>query len=239
MNTIKVRNLLLLLLLTGITISAGAAKEKTKSESRHVDTFNSIFVSSGIDLYLTQGSRQDVKVEAEPELIGKIITQVENGVLKISIRDKMNWDLGWNLTRKVYVTFVDLHELDASAGSDVYAQNPFKLRELKVSSSSGSDVNIADLTASFVSVVTSSGADATISGKTEKMFADASSGSDLDCGGLVSGDCEARASSGSDATVHVTGSLKARASSGGDVRYLGKPVSKDVDESSGGDIAAK
>lgn len=239
MKTIKIKNLFLLLLLTGITIGASAAKDKTKSETRQVDAFSGIHVSSGIDLYLTQGNRQDVKVEAEPELIGKIITRVENGILNISIRDKMNWDLGWNLTRKVYVTFVNLNELDASAGSDVYAQNPFKLKELKVSSSSGSDVKIDDLSASFVSVVTSSGADAKISGKTVKMFADASSGSDLDCGGLISQDCEARASSGSDAVVHVTGSLKARASSGGDVRYLGKPQQKDVDESSGGDIAER
>jgi len=239
MKTMRIQNLLLLLIFTGLTISAGAAKEKTKSELRDVDAFTGIHVSSGIDLYLTQGKSQEVRVEAESELIGKITTQVEDGVLKISIRDKMNWDLGWNLTRKVYVTFVDLTELQASAGSDVYSRNPFRLKELKINSSSGSDVEIDDLTAENVSVVTSSGADARVAGKTVSMFADASSGSDLDCGGLVSRDCEARASSGSDAIVYVTGSLKARASSGGDVSYLGKPQHRDIDESSGGDIAEK
>lgn len=236
MKTIKLQNFLLLLVFTGMTICVSAAKEKTKSELRSVESFNRIHVSSGIDLYLTQGKDQKVRVEAEPDLIDKIITQVENGVLKICIRDKMNWDLGWNLTRKVHVTFVDLEELRASAGSDVYSQNPFKLKELKINSSSGSDVQIENLSAEFVSVVTSSGADARISGKTIKLYADASSGSDLDCRELVSEDCEVRASSGSDALVHVTGSIKARASSGGDIQYTGRPSQRDIDESSGGDV---
>ncbi|MGV8092900.1 MAG: head GIN domain-containing protein [Mangrovibacterium sp.] len=237
MKTMKIQNLLLLLIFTGITICANAAKEKTRSELRDVSAFRSIHVSSGIDLYLTQGKSQEVRVEAESDLIGKIITQVENGVLKISIRDKMNWNLGWNQTRKVYVTFVDLEELHASAGSDVCSQNPFRLKELKISSSSGSDVQIDDLTAEFVSVVTSSGADIKVLGKTVKMYADASSGSDIDCRGLISEDCEVRASSGSDAIVHATGSIKARASSGGDVRYTGRPAHREINESSGGDVA--
>lgn len=237
MRTMKIQHLLFLLLCLSIGTTVQAAKEKIKSEIRETGPFHAIHVSSGIDLYLTQGKVTEVRVEAEPDLIGKIHTEVENGVLRILIRDKMNWNLNWNLTRKVYVTFTELEELHASAGSDVLSQNPFRLKTLKIDSSSGSDVEIGDLSADFVSVTTSSGADAKISGKTGRMFADASSGSDLDCGGLVSEECEARASSGSDALVHVTGTLKARASSGGDVHYSGNPVSRDVDESSGGDVS--
>lgn len=237
MKTIRIQSLLVLLILMGASLSVHAAKEKTKSELREVSAFSAIHVSSGIDLYLTQGKNQEVRVEAGPDLVGKIITRVEHGVLKICIKDKMNWDLGWNQMRKVHVTFVDLNELNASAGSDVYSQNPFRLKELKISSSSGSDVQIDDLSAEFVSVVTSSGADARVLGKTISMYADASSGSDLDCSGLISEDCEVRASSGSDALVHATGSIKAHAGSGGDVRYAGKPAHRDVDESSGGEVA--
>jgi len=226
----------MLLVFTTMTLGVRAAKEKTTSELREVGDFHGIHVSSGIDLYLTQGKTQEVRVEAGPDLVGKILTQVEDGMLKICIREKMNWDLGWNLTRKVYVTFRELDELKASAGSDVYSRNPLKLRELNITSSSGSDVQIKDLSAESVSVVTSSGADARVSGKTVTLHADASSGSDLDCSGLVSDDCEVRASSGSDASVHVTGTLKARASSGGDIYYTGKPSQRDVDESSGGDV---
>ncbi|MEN6456208.1 MAG: head GIN domain-containing protein [Prolixibacteraceae bacterium] len=236
MKTMKIQSLLVLLILMGATLSVHAAKEKTKSELRDVGAFSAIHVSSGIDLYLTQGKSQEVRVEAESDLVGKIITRVENGVLKICIKDKMNWDLGWNQMRKVHVTFVELQELNASAGSDVLSQNPFRMKELKISSSSGSDVEIDDLSAEFVSVVTSSGADAKVSGKTIRMYGDASSGSDLDCSELVAKECEVNASSGSDALVHATTLIKAHASSGGDIRYAGNPAQREVNESSGGDV---
>jgi len=236
MKTIKFRNLFLVLLLTGITFSAEAVREKTKTQTRDVAPFNSISVSSGIDLYLTQGHSEEVVVEADPDIIDEIITKVENGTLKIYIKQRTNWHMEWNQVRKVHVTFDDLTNLDASAGSDVYSKNAFNLKDISIDCSSGSDVKIENLTAEAVSIRTSSGSDATVSGKTTTLKADSSSGSDLNCGNLVSRDCEVSASSGSDAKVHVSGSIKARASSGGDVRYKGNPRQKDIDESSGGDV---
>ncbi len=237
MKTIKFQKLFLLLMFVGMSISTFAVKEKTKSEVRNVGAFSSIHVSSGIDLFLTQGGSREVKVEADGELIDKIMTKVENGVLKIFIEDKMNWDLRWNMVRKAYVTFTDLEQLHASAGSDVHSLNAFRLKELGIDASSGSDIQLDDLTADFVRVHSSSGADVELSGKTVRLEADASSGSDVDCEKLISKDCDASASSGADVAVHVTGSLKARASSAGDIHYTGNPQSRDVNESSGGDIA--
>ena len=236
MKTIKLRNLFLVLLLTGITFSAEAVREKTKTQTRDVASFNSISVSSGIDLYLTQGNSEKVVVEADPDIIDEIMTKVENGTLKIYIKQRINWHMEWNQVRKVHVTFNDLTSLDASAGSDVYSKNDFKLKKISIDCSSGSDVKIENLTAEAVSIRTSSGSDATVSGKTTTLKADSSSGSDLNCGNLVSRDCEVSASSGSDAKVHASISIKARASSGGDVRYQGNPRQKDIDESSGGDV---
>ncbi|MGD9930681.1 MAG: head GIN domain-containing protein [Mangrovibacterium sp.] len=236
MKTIKLRNLWLLLLFCSLSLGVNAAKEKTDTQTRSVESFSKISVSSGIDLFLTQGNSEAIVVEADPDIIDKIITRVEDGTLRIYIKDNQNWNWGWNQPRKAYVTFDDLTTLTASAGSDVYSQNAFKLNELDIEASSGSDIKIANLTAEFVRVRTSSGSDAEVSGKTVDLVADSSSGSDLDCGNLVAEHVEVSASSGSDATVHVTGSLKARASSGADIRYKGSPTQKDIDESSGGDV---
>ncbi len=236
MKTIKLKSLLLLALFTIVTIGANATKEKTDTQTRPVDQFEKISVSSGIDLYLTQGNTASVEVEADPDIIDKIITRVENGTLKIYIKEKQNWDWGWNQSRKVRVSFTEISAISASAGSDVYAEEPIELKELTIDASSGADISIDDLTADFVSIRSSSGSDAKVAGKTIRMEADSSSGSDLDCSDLVSEECEVSASSGSDALVNVSRSLKARASSGGDVRYKGNPSQKDIDESSGGDV---
>jgi len=90
-----------------------------------------------------------------------------------------------------------------------------------------------------VSLDTSSGSDAKLSGKVKTFEAEASSGSDINAQNLESKICKVRASSGSDATVNVSDELYAKASSGADIRYYGNPQHRDTDESSGGDVRRK
>ncbi|MGQ8337312.1 head GIN domain-containing protein [Sunxiuqinia sp. A32] len=231
MKTFKLFTIALALL---IGSSAFAMQEKSDEQVRNVKSFHAIKVSSGIDLYLTQGNSEKVVINADPDIIDDIITEVRDGVLHIYLERNFNW--GWNNSRKAHVTFDDLEALNASAGSDVYSENSFNLNELKIHASSGSDVKLTDLKAKEIWLETSSGSDAKLSGQTDSFEASASSGSDIDAGNLESKYCKVRVSSGSDATVFVTENLKANASSGGDIRYRGNPEYKDVHESSGGDI---
>lgn len=226
----------MLVWLIASSLAASAGKEKTNTQHRHVASFDKISVSSGIDLYLTQGKGEKVVVEAKPDIIDQIITRVENGVLNIYIEDKMNWNWEWNQSRKAYVTFDKLSELKASAGSDIYSTNAFNLQELKLDVSSGSGICLKEIDAQSVHVRTSSGSDAELSGKTKILIAESSSGSDIKCGDLLAENCEVSSSSGSDAVVHATNSISARASSGSDIIYKGKPVRKNIDESSGGQV---
>ncbi|RKD92014.1 head GIN domain-containing protein [Mangrovibacterium diazotrophicum] len=236
MKTITLRKLPLLLLLLSISIWANA--EKSNTQSRNVASFSKISVSSGIDLYLTQGTTESVRVEADADLIDKIITEVNGETLRIYVKNTSAWNWGWNKTRKVYVTFDDLSSLDASAGSDVEAKGEVKVEKINISASSGSDVEFERLFAQSVRVEASSGADAEVAGETKNLTVDSSSGSDIDCEDLLSEVCKASASSGSDITVYVTQSLEANASSGGDISYKGNPSQKDIDESSGGDVSS-
>jgi len=236
MKTITLRKLPLLLLLLSVSIWANA--EKSNTQSRNVASFSKISVSSGIDLYLTQGTTESVRVEADADLIDKIITEVNGETLRIYVKNTSAWNWGWNKTRKVYVTFDDLSSLDASAGSDVEAKGEVKVEKINISASSGSDVEFERLFAQSVRVEASSGADAEVAGETKNLTVDSSSGSDIDCEDLLSEVCKASASSGSDITVYVTQSLEANASSGGDISYKGNPSQKDIDESSGGDVSS-
>jgi len=151
------RKLTLLLALVVFTVNAMA--ERTNSQNRNVAPFSKIKVSSGIDLYLTQGNDEAVKVVADDDLIDRIITEVEGETLHIYIKNRNSWNWGWRQEQKVYVTFNDLTELDASAGSDVIAEGPVKLRDVAISASSGSDVDFDGLTAETVALDASSGAD--------------------------------------------------------------------------------
>ena len=211
-----------------------ASQKKDSSQNRNVNDFSAIKVSSGIDLYLTQGNNEEVIVKADTDIIDNIITKVKNGVLHIYFEKNMHWV--WTKSRQAFVTFDDLEALTVSAGSDVYSKNSFELESLKLDVSSGSDIKLEDLSAGKIMLETSSGSDAKLSGDVEFFKASASSGSDIDARDLKSRSCEVRVSSGSDAIVYVTERLDASASSGGDIRYKGSPREKDINESSGGDV---
>jgi hypothetical protein len=214
------------------------AGNSDKTEIRNVSNFKGIDVSSGIDLFITMGETESVKIVADNDIIDKIVTEVKDGVLRIYLKQNnwFNWSV--NEKRKAYVTIKELNRIEASSGSDVISENTLKGDALKISVSSGSDVNV-DVYFKNLDVNASSGSDAKIRGKVKNLTADSSSGSDINAGELESVFCKASASSGSDVTVNVSEELQASASSGADVKYYGNPSVKDINESSGGDVSHK
>ncbi len=208
-----------------------------RTENRTARDFSSVKVSTGIDLFLTMGDAEAVKVVADENIIDNIKTEVENGTLKIYVKNRpFSWN--WNRTQKVYVTLKKLENLDASSGSDVISENTLKGKSIRISSSSGSDVKLK-LEYEEVHMDSSSGSDASLSGTCKELVASSSSGSDINAQDLRSQNCHVSVSSGADAVVYVSEELEADASSGGDIRYLGNPKTKNINESSGGDVASR
>lgn len=205
------------------------------TEQRKINEhFTRVKVSSGIDLYIKQGNKSRLTIEADENLHDIIITEVEGDMLKI-YTDKSIWRAK---ARKVYLTVTSLEELKATSGSDVYSENILKVRDLEVSTSSGADMKI-EVEADNITSSSSSGSDLRISGKTNTHNAKASSGSSIYAYKLESKDVTARVSSGADINIYASESINARASSGGDIRYKGNPEIVDKKRSSGGGISSR
>lgn len=234
MKTLK--TLFIFILVAATSISSTFAGNSDETEIRKLKDFNAIKVSAGIDLYLTMGETEKVKIVADDDIIDDLKTEVKDGTLHIYMKQNnwFNWNSG-NKTRKAYVTVKQLEMIKASSGADVRSENTLKGDRLKVQASSGSDVEI-DVFYKNLSVDTSSGSDAKLSGKVKNFEAEASSGSGIKAQDLESKICKARASSGSDISITVTDEIYAKASSGGDIKYSGNPQLRDTDESSGGDV---
>jgi Putative auto-transporter adhesin, head GIN domain len=209
------------------------------AQTRGVKGFHSIRVSSGIDLYLSQGHEEAVAVSAsDSKYRDRIITEVEDGVLKIYMENHgVHWNWG-NLKLKAYVSFTSLDRLGASGGSDVFIENTVKVEKLDIVLSGGSDlkgkVDIRDLSFNL-----SGGSDVEISGKTATLHVEASGGSDFHGYELMADVCNIRASGGSDANITVNKELNADASGGSDIYYKGSGVVKEVRSSGSGSVSKK
>jgi hypothetical protein len=182
------------------------------------DDFSEIRVSRGLDVYLTQGDNVSLLVEADENLHDVIITEVENGVLKITTDE----NIAYSKSKKVMLTFKDVSKIKATSGSDVFSTNTIVANNLELTTTSGSDMEL-DINVQVADCRSTSGSDLRVSGTTNKLYAEATSGSDIKAGNLKAKVSEARATSGADITLNTSEELYAKATSGGDIKYYGNP----------------
>jgi len=205
---------------------------KVISKNRPLDgTFNSVKISRGLDVYLTQSDSDKLTVEADENLHEIITTNIKNNVLYISTTE----NIGRSSSKKVLLHFKDLESIKATSGSDVFATNTIKAIHLELETSSGSDMEL-HVEAETVSCHATSGSDLELSGKTQTFIADASSGSSIEADNLESINAQVKASSGAEINVNTLKKLTAKTSSGGDIHYVGTPESIEKNDGVSGSI---
>jgi len=218
-----------------MVISSYVAKAQ-ESKNVAVKNFNSIGVSSGIDLYLTQGNSESVNIKSDAETLKDIIVEQSGGNLTIKFKDGIKWSSMFkNRTVKAYVSYKTLTTIAASGGSDVYTQNQLKTDKLSIHSSGGSDLKL-NLVCNELSIASSGGSDLDLKGKATNVTIQSSGGSDIDAYELITEYAKVQASGGSDVAIYVSKGLEASASGGGDVSYKGDASLKKTSSSKSGDV---
>lgn len=196
------------------------------------DDFDTIEVSRGIDLYLTQSDDVSVTVESDENLQDIIMTEVEDNVLRVYADNNIRR----STKQAVYLNFNNIKSIKATSGSDVYGQNDIKAETLNLKTTSGADMSLTVDTNKLYCKATS-GSDLQISGTTDYLSAEATSGSDIKANNLISKRCEARATSGADVAVNPADELIANATSGGDIRYYGNPKKLEKSDNVSGSVS--
>lgn len=200
-------------------------------ETRNTGDFTEIKVSRGMNVYISQGEKTKVVVKADENLHDAIETETEGDALNITVNRIIR-----NATSlKVFVTTPNIEAIKTSSGSNVFSETVLESKNLKLSSSAGSNLKL-EINAGYTDVKASSGSNIKLNGKTESFSGKASAGSNIKAEGLYSKKCEAQASSGANIWITANGNFTGRASSGGNVYYYGNPETSDIEKSSGGNV---
>lgn len=206
-----------------------------KTENRNIaEKFTKIEASSGIEVLVEQSDNVSVEVEADSNLLQYITTNVENGVLKISVTESISS----SDVEIVRVKLPIIEGLSTTSGSDLKTSNTLKGTSIKLSSSSGSEID-ASVEYENVALETTSGSTAKVAGKALKFSAKSSSGSELDAIGLEANDVIAESTSGSSCDVTAQVSLNGTASSGSSIEYSGIAKIITKQETSGGSVSKR
>lgn len=237
MKSLKI--VLIAVLCLGTINTANAQRKRikgsgdVKTETRNVKDFTGVSTSTAIDIYLSQGEKFELMVEADENLLQYIVTEVDNGVLKVRFEKGLN--ITWSKKKVVHVTMKDVDYIRASSAGDVIGQTPINAENLKIRTSSAGDVKL-EVYAKSLDLATSSSGDISLSGRADYLEARTSSAGDIKAFELTVKEADISASSAGDVKITVTERLYARASSAGDIQYRGNPDKVDARSSSAGDV---
>ncbi|WP_299128772.1 head GIN domain-containing protein [uncultured Winogradskyella sp.] len=200
-------------------------------ERKILNDFNSVKISQGLELYLTQSNAIALSIEADENLHDFIITDVENGVLSIYATENIRRAA----SRRINLNVTDLSSIMATSGSDVFSTNTIKTDTLELHTTSGADMRLKVKTETL-NCNSTSGSDIIVSGTTTLLIAQATSGSDIKASQLKAEISKVKATSGADISINTSKELTARATSGADITYSGNPEKIDKSNNSSGSV---
>lgn len=230
-----------------LTLTFSSVKAQTKgsddvtTQERQVATFDAIKVGCAINLYLSQGEQQSVKVQTNENLQNRVITKVTNGTLNLSC------DNVQNATKlDVFVTAVSLSKIDASGAAKVTSETPLKSEVFGLYTSgaakttltletgilnnetSGAANNTLNVTAKTINTEISGAGTMVLKGTAEQHNTEVSGAGNLKSLEFITDYTNAEISGAGNARIMARKQLKADLSGAGNITYFDKDDIKKI-----------
>lgn len=232
------KNTVFLLIVLALCTSLNAQKtvNDPNAQVRSVSGYHGVSVSGSIELFLTQGNEESVVVSADDTNIrDKVITEVDNGILRIYLERKNKMRIDWPNKNKIraYVSVKDIDYLSSSGSGKLHIEGNIKADKLKVDISGSGNVEGAVTTKEF-SLGISGSADSDLSGTAEKSEFHISGSGNIRSYDFSTEYCNASISGSGNVKVTVTKELSAHISGSGSVFIKGDGLIRDYSASGSG-----
>jgi len=235
------------LILLALTFNTAEAQTKGNgnviSQERQLTSFDGIDVGSAINLFVSQGGKQSVKVETDENLQEKVITRVESGTLTLSSRNIKN-----STKLNVYVTIPVLNRLEASGASEVKGLTPFKSDNFELSCTGASEVSLEitshslknnisgasevklKVSAQEINTEASGASEIELSGTAKLQKIDLSGAMEQNSADLVTEITSGKLSGASDCTINATKQINIHLSGASSIEYSDHGKKKKITE---------
>ncbi|WP_162902935.1 head GIN domain-containing protein [Taibaiella koreensis] len=192
------------------------------SETRNISGFSEIKSDFTGDVYVTQGSISNIRIEAQQNIIDVLETVLNDGIL--TIRVKSNTVVRPDSRIRVYVTAPNITGLRVSGSGSMMVQETLNTSNLYVRVNGSGDVNITKLTTGSLDAnISGSGEINVFNGTADEEYIDIAGSGSADCSGLAAYRSDVKISGSGDARVYALDQLKVRITGSGNVYYRGQP----------------
>ena len=210
-----------LVVLFGLQINCVIAQEN--KETRKVAEFDKIGLAVPANLYLTQGSKNELIIEADDDLLAKILTEVNGTGLEIRFEKWYHFKGHGKIN--IYITVKDIKALGVSGSGDIIAKSAINAEKLNLEVTGSGSILIDNLSVKDVYTLVTGSGDINIKGtsKANSLNAEVTGSGDIESniefknGELdITGSGSIRANISDDLNADITGS--------GSIYYKGNPV---------------
>lgn len=224
--------------ITSSTFAKSASDENKAKRVFILGNFNTVSVSSGIDLYLEPANKNEATLITEKKTLNDVEVSLKGERLVIKLKPAFMRINSSDI--KVYLSYKQIRGIEASGGSDVYMNNgaTLKANALSLDASGGSDLKLK-IETDKLDCSLSGGSDADLYGLATYANYDISGGSDVKAKDLSCKTCKIDASGGSDAVVNVSEDINADASGASDIYFYGNPKRRSISASGASSIKSK
>lgn len=205
------------------------------TKNRNVPNYDELAVSGFFTVELVSGTEGNLKIQAESNLMEYIVTEVENGTLKIKTKRNMNLNPSEEI--KIIVPFEQINAVALSGSGEVFTKDKITSENFDIRLSGSGDVSLA-LKARNIDAAMSGSGDINLKGATEEFEIAISGSGDVDAENLKAQRVDARISGSGDINVFASEALSARVSGSGDVTYKGNPSKQDFRTSGSGSVSS-
>lgn len=223
-TTLKLLFIPLLLLVAAVSVVAKAYNERIKgngiikTEDRSVDAFNNVSTSGAFTVYLQQGDKHTLRIEAEDNIMPYIVTRMTANTL--NIEPKKGYDLQSTRGIKVYLTLKELGKLDGSGASGFFSKGKLTGKNVALDFSGATNADL-DIDANSIDVDVSGATNMKLRGKATKTKYDVAGSADIIADQLKSDIADVDVSGASKMRLYVEKKLNVDASGTSHIRYSG------------------
>ena len=189
------------------------------TEKIDLPVITSIGLGIAADVYLTQGSKQEITIKAQKNIIENIKKEVKNGSWNIEF-DKKVTD---HNDIKIYITLATIKDLSVGGSGSIVSESKFtNLGDLNLSIGGSGDIKLhAD--ARDISCSIGGSGEIELQGTGDELSVSIGGSGDVDAFDLPVKKCSVSASGSGDINVNVSNELSVSLVGSGDVNYKGNP----------------
>ena len=154
------------------------------TETREVSGFDKLFVEDNLNVFITQDSVFEVKIESGENLISLIKTEVIDGTLYIQNKNRCNWTRSYDKPFNVYVKMPVLNFVTSDGTGNIRSLNTITTPSFEIQTKNSGNIELVVNNSKITSHMHGSG-DLTLHGHTIEHACDIGGTAFLNCKDLV------------------------------------------------------